>query len=355
MKELSSKPTSIPRKLLLYALFALLVLAAVGCRRSTPFPPDTVPRFAQTVAEFTFKVGQPVSLILPAAAGGQEPLVYRLEQVPPGLAFDAATRTLSGMPTTPGTYRLPYQVVDVDGDQDTQTIIVAVPVTDCEEWNSGTFFETATLERVTDCLWAGAEVNARDRRRNTPLHFAASATDDPLIVAALLEAGADLRARNVDGAEPLHGAANNENPDITESLLAAGADVHARTYSRRTALHWAARNNDNPTVIELLTAAGADVRAADNFGETPLHRAAQYTDNPAVIGALLEAGSELQAEHRLGGSPLHIGAAFNPNPEIISTLLDAGADLEARNSENFTPLHSAAAFNRNPAVVALLL
>ena len=196
MKELSSKPTSIPRKLLLYALFALLVLAAVGCRRSTPFPPDTVPRFAQTVAEFTFKVGQPVSLILPAAAGGQEPLVYRLEQVPPGLAFDAATRTLSGMPTTPGTYRLPYQVVDVDGDQDTQTIIVAVPVTDCEEWNTGTFFATATLERVTDCLWAGAEVNARDRRRNTPLHFAASATDDPLIVAALLEAGADLRARN---------------------------------------------------------------------------------------------------------------------------------------------------------------
>ena len=46
---------------------------------------------------------------------------------------------------------------------------------------AGTFFETATLERVTDCLWAGAEVNARDRRRNTPLHFAASATDDPLI------------------------------------------------------------------------------------------------------------------------------------------------------------------------------
>ena len=75
---------------------------------STP----TIRPSSQTVAEFTFKVGQPVSLILPAAAGGQEPLVYRLEQVPPGLAFATAqrgaTRTLSGMPTTPGTYRLPY-------------------------------------------------------------------------------------------------------------------------------------------------------------------------------------------------------------------------------------------------------
>jgi ankyrin repeat protein len=57
-----------------------------------------------------------------------------------------------------------------------------VPVPECEDWNTGTFFQTATLERVTDCLWAGAEVNARDNRRNTPLHFAASATNDPLII-----------------------------------------------------------------------------------------------------------------------------------------------------------------------------
>ena len=245
--------------MLLYALFALLVLAAVGCRRSTPFPPDTVPRFAQTVAEFTFKVGQPVSLILPAAAGGQEPLVYRLEQVPPGLAFDGATRTLSGMPTTPGTYRLPYQVVDVDGDQDTQTIIVAVPATDCEEWNTGTFFATATLERVTDCLWAGAEVNARDRRRNTPLHFAASATDDPLIVAALLivallEAGAELEARNLLGRTPLHSAAaNSDYPAIVGALVEAGAAVNATDRRGRTPLDLAR----DPETIALLRAAGA--------------------------------------------------------------------------------------------------
>ena len=263
-------------------------------------------------------MGQPVSLILPAAAGGQEPLVYRLEQVPPGLAFDGATRTLSGMPTTPGTYRLPYQVVDVDGDQDTQTIIVAVPVTDCEEWNTGTFFATATLERVTDCLW---------------LHFAASATDDPLIVAALLEAGADLRARNVDGAEPLHGAANNENPDITESLAAVPMFTRTPIPAHGVALGCSKQRQSNRHRV-------AHGRRCGRAGSGLRLRCIELLSTPR--GALLEAGSELQAEHRLGGSPLHIGAAFNPNPEIISTLL--------RNSENFTPLHSAAAFNRNPAV-----
>ena len=69
---------------------------------------------------------------------------------------------------------------------------------------------------MTDCLWAGAEVNARDRRRNTPLHFAASATDDPLIfssllIVALLEAGAELEARNLLGRTPLHSAAANSD------------------------------------------------------------------------------------------------------------------------------------------------
>ena len=127
-------------------------------------------------------MGQPVSLILPAATGGQEPLTYSLEEVPPGLPFDGDTRTLSGMATTPDSYRRRYQVADVDGDQGTQGIVIVVPVPDCEEWNTGTFFATATLERVTDCLWAGAQVNVRDEDRNTPLHFAASATNDPLII-----------------------------------------------------------------------------------------------------------------------------------------------------------------------------
>ena len=93
MKRSIVQPISLPCKLLLYVLCGVLVTATVGCRRSTPFPPDTVPRFAQTVAEFTFKVGQPVALILPAASGGEEPLAYHLEQPPAGLAFAADTRT----------------------------------------------------------------------------------------------------------------------------------------------------------------------------------------------------------------------------------------------------------------------
>lgn len=43
---------------------------------------------------------------------------------------------------------------------------------DCAEWNTGAFFESATLEAVTECLAAGASVNARNWGGVIPLHYA---------------------------------------------------------------------------------------------------------------------------------------------------------------------------------------
>ena len=63
-----------------------------------------VPRFtaADALPEQTYTVGQPVSLPLPQAIGGVAPLRYELRgDLPPGLAFDADTRILSGTPNAP--------------------------------------------------------------------------------------------------------------------------------------------------------------------------------------------------------------------------------------------------------------
>ena len=46
----------------------------------------------------------PVSKPLPAASGGDGELTYTLDPDVPGLEFDAATRTLSGMPATAGDF-----------------------------------------------------------------------------------------------------------------------------------------------------------------------------------------------------------------------------------------------------------
>ena len=69
------------------------------------------------VALRAFVVGQRVvSLTLPAATGGRAPLTYSLSPVlPPGLMFDAATRTITGTPQAAGASEYTYTVTDATG------------------------------------------------------------------------------------------------------------------------------------------------------------------------------------------------------------------------------------------------
>ena len=93
-------------------------------------------------------------------------------------------------------------------------------------WNSKSFYEKATPKDITNCLQAGADLNARlDVEESTPLHFAARHSKDPAVIGALLSAQADLNARNKSNATPLHFAAIfNTNPAVITALLDAGAN-----------------------------------------------------------------------------------------------------------------------------------
>jgi ankyrin repeat protein len=71
----------------------------------------------------------------------------------------------------------------------------------------------------------GADVNAQDVYRDTPLHTAVAGGHFAGVV-ALLEAGADVHTR--DGSNkrtPLYLAAWCNHPEIFEPLVAAGADT----------------------------------------------------------------------------------------------------------------------------------
>lgn len=91
---------------------------------------------------------------------------------------------------------------------------------------------------------AGADVGARNRHAQTPLHYACSggpgrsgwdAKAQAATIGALLAAGAEVDARAKSEITPLHTAVRNRCALAVEALLAGGADVRAKTKGGSTA------------------------------------------------------------------------------------------------------------------------
>ena len=168
------------------------------------------------------------------------------------------------------------------------------------------YWKNITLEQIQACIDKGVDVNAGNGDEETLLHLLASSNKNPEIVKLLVDAGANIDAREeLFGATPLHIAAGeNNNPQMINALLDAGANVHARTKLGFASFHLAAGGNNNPEIIKILSDAGADVNAQNSSKSTPLHLAAKDTKNPEVIIALIKAGADGKAVDKEGKKPL---------------------------------------------------
>ncbi len=156
---------------------------------------------------------------------------------------------------------------------------------------------------------------------------AAKARDWPR-VAALIGAGADVDARQADGATALHWAAYWDEPDALEGLVRAGADVDARNDYGATPL-WAACANRHTGAVERLLAAGADPNLGLASGETLLMRCA-HTGDPRAVRALLAHGAGIEANEPARGQTALMWAVANRQPAATRVLLDHGAAVDAR-------------------------
>ena len=145
------------------------------------FAGSAAPRFAETVGTRRYEAGAEVTLVLPEASGGdlrhaESGATFDYEyalsgSLPPGLSFDAETRTISGAPevseSAVGAYRLTYTAQDADqeqgtGDTASLTFTIEIPPWVTDVWLSWSHANRDGREFnvVGDEVWATARVSA---------------------------------------------------------------------------------------------------------------------------------------------------------------------------------------------------
>lgn len=132
----------------------------------------------------------------------------------------------------------------------------------------------------------GINVNAQDRfLKTTPLLRAFdNGFCNPVIVQALLVAGASPNIRGSFNNTPLHKAALGDNPDAVGMLLDAGAEIDAQNDYGNTALHNAA-NQGMQSVAAVLLSRGAQKNIVNSRNQTPYQVAMRrgYKDFAALL------------------------------------------------------------------------
>ncbi|MBQ8250466.1 MAG: ankyrin repeat domain-containing protein [Alphaproteobacteria bacterium] len=236
--------------------------------------------------------------------------------------------------------------INAQGGEDGQTILMQAA-------------KISSLYMVKNLLEVGADVNRRDGRLETALHYASGndrgsivALDTPdlsndlktyyhaqncyHIVKTLVEAGANLNAQNIFKETPLIRFMRKGDKEVALFLIEQGADVNLRDENEISPLNIAASSGDIELAGKLLEK-GADINEIGFENKTPLQWAFIY-QKKEVIRFLIEKGADVNVTFEDGQTLARV-AVDRYDDEILDLLLQAGADINIKDKYGKSALY----------------
>lgn len=156
------------------------------------------------------------------------------------------------------------------------------------------------LERIQELLFDAARLGRAD------------------MIAPLMQAGADVAARNDIGYTPLILACYHGNEDAAELLIKHGAPVDQADGARGNTALMGAAFKGFATIAERLLEAGAEPDAVNNEGQTALMFAALF-GRAALVDKLVARGADPHLLDAAGNSSVSV-AASQANDLMVTRL-----------------------------------
>jgi len=175
------------------------------------------------------------------------------------------------------------------------------------------------------------------------LHLAAH-SGDTAAIKTLLEAGADLEARDSSGRTPVIVAAFASNDDVVRVLAKAGADLNALEFRAYDIVTVAAVAND-VAMLDLALELGASAGNITSPYDGTALIAAAHLGHHEVVDSLIKAGAPLDHINNLDWTALiEVVVLGDGGPDHLASaklLIDAGADQSIGDAAGVTPIEHA--------------
>lgn len=197
----------------------------------------------------------------------------------------------------------------------------------------------AALGGLVGCAPASGTAAPDASKDATDDLWAAIAAEDADAAIRAIEDGAKLEDRGGEhDATPLIQATKRNQPRIARVLIDAGADVNAKDSMQDSAFLYAGAEGLEE-ILKLTIEAGADVTSTNRYGGTALIPASEH-GHVSTVKMLIAAGVPVDHVNNLGWTAMHEAIILNDGgPDQVETvrlLLEAGADPDITENGGLT-------------------